>query len=311
MTPRERPMLSVVICVRNGADCLRAQLDALAAQEDSPSFELIVVDNGSSDDTVEVYESWRAGDIGAVSTTALVDASDQVGIARARNAGARHARTGVIAFCDADDVVAPGWVSAAHAAMAAGAQAVGGEIRTLQPGGRRDDTVLLGTLDGVSSREGGLTVFRGCNFAVTANAFRLAGGFDESLPPYGCDDVDICLRLHARGVPIDFSNQMIVYYAVTTGVLRRMRRAFRTGIAQACLWYRHPRVYGPIAGLAALAWRIPSEAVRASRLPGSAGTRVLAGLRRGAAAAGELYGVLAWVRGGRLAGPRYFREKEG
>lgn len=130
-----RPEVSVIICVRNGARTIRRQLDALDAQVDHPPFEVIVVDNGSTDDTVAVVERWlrERGPVDAPGH--LVDASTRPGIPYARNQGALAARGRLLAYCDADDRVHPRWVGAMHRALARDG-IVGGRIEGISPSGK-------------------------------------------------------------------------------------------------------------------------------------------------------------------------------
>src|SRR4051794_8949553 len=111
--PRGQPRLvSVVVPVRDGCSVLGDQLDAIGRQEYLGEWELVVADNGSSDSSASIARTWIAQNgIGR-----LVDASGRRGPGYARNAGARAARGDFLAFCDADDAVATGWLRALVAA---------------------------------------------------------------------------------------------------------------------------------------------------------------------------------------------------
>ena len=102
------PELSVVIPVRDAAATIEDQIDALLGQEWDRPWELVVVDNGSHDATQTIVERYADRD----DRVRLVDASDRPGVAHCRNVGIRAARADAIAMCDADDVVAPGWLRA-------------------------------------------------------------------------------------------------------------------------------------------------------------------------------------------------------
>jgi glycosyltransferase involved in cell wall biosynthesis len=121
---RERPALvSVVIPVLNGERYIRDQLEALERQTYDGQFEVVVVDNGSTDRTLEIVESFGA----RLPWLRVADASAQRGLNHARNRGAQAAAGDFIAFCDADDRVDPGWL-AAMAEAARGADIVGGAL---------------------------------------------------------------------------------------------------------------------------------------------------------------------------------------
>src|SRR6476469_9739853 len=99
--------LTVVIAARDAQATLGEQLDALSAQEWDGAWEVLVVDNGSSDATCPMVEAAAA----TWPALRLLVATDGVGPAFARNTGARAAAGRGLVFCDADDVVAPGWVA--------------------------------------------------------------------------------------------------------------------------------------------------------------------------------------------------------
>ena len=108
----QAPEVSVIICALNAASSLPRQLKALENQETDLPYEVILVDNGSEDDTRDVMEAWAQEPREDKFTVKVVDASATPGIPAARNAGARAASGRVLAFCDADDEVSPQWVQA-------------------------------------------------------------------------------------------------------------------------------------------------------------------------------------------------------
>ena len=108
------PLISVVVPVRNGMPWLEHQLRALSAQEVPVGWEVMVADNGSEDGTRACVERWSERD----PRIHLVDASSRRGAAAARNIGVQSARGSLLAFCDADDVVRPGWIASMWAALA-------------------------------------------------------------------------------------------------------------------------------------------------------------------------------------------------
>ena len=114
------PVVSVVVPAFDAESTLGEQLGALAGQVGAPVFEVLVCDNGSRDGTAGVVWSFVGRSVGSVawSGVRLVDASVRRGPAAARNVGAGRARGEFLVFCDADDVVSPGWVAALHAGLA-------------------------------------------------------------------------------------------------------------------------------------------------------------------------------------------------
>jgi GT2 family glycosyltransferase len=103
---------SVVIPTRSRAARLDALLSSLAAQTVAPDeFEIVVVDNGSTDWTVDVVGAWQERNPHVRLVTEPV-----VGVSRARNAGTAAAEAPIVAFLDDDVVADPGWLEALLAA---------------------------------------------------------------------------------------------------------------------------------------------------------------------------------------------------
>lgn len=100
--------VSVIICAHNEERYLPAQLRALRSQEWDGEWEVVVVDNRSSDTTAEIVAAQAAQD----SRFRLVRAEDRAGQSYAMNVGGRATRSKWLAFCDADDVVGAGWLAA-------------------------------------------------------------------------------------------------------------------------------------------------------------------------------------------------------
>jgi glycosyltransferase involved in cell wall biosynthesis len=103
--------VSVIVPFRNADPYFRDQLEALASQDFEGTWEVVVVNNGSRDESRAVAESFADR-----LNLHIVDAGDRPGAAYATNVGVRHASGRKLIFVDADDEVAPGYL----AAMAAG-----------------------------------------------------------------------------------------------------------------------------------------------------------------------------------------------
>ncbi|MBB1517124.1 glycosyltransferase family 2 protein [Tessaracoccus sp. MC1679] len=225
--------VSVIICVRNGATTLRRQLDALSAQVGAPAFEVIISNNGSTDGTQGIAEEWASNALGAVAAAQIIDSGQQPGIPFARNAGARAARGRLLAYCDADDAVKPGWV-AAHAAMIQSGLG-GGRVEAYRP----DGTAEIGAFSDSLMATTYLPHVPGCNFSITRDAFFDVGGFDESLPPYGCDDLEFSWRVQERGYPISYVADAVVRFSITPRT-RVVKKEFLMAKARIAVAARHP-----------------------------------------------------------------------
>ncbi len=187
-------MVSVVVPTHDRAAYLAVALDSLNAQDIEAPYEVIVVDDGSADNTLTVTR--RAG-------ARYIRLSHARGVNAARNEGARVASSGLIAFVDDDVYAPPGWLNALveGAAEYPEAEAFGGPIRARLEGpapracGRELPPIT--TLDlGPEDREAQLVW--SANMLVRRSAIGRVGEFDETLPTGG-DEEEWLRRLRANG----------------------------------------------------------------------------------------------------------------
>lgn len=179
---------SVVIATKDRAALLDAALASLRAQEDAPEYELVVVDNGSSDATPDVARQHGAA-------YAFVAAPNR---GKARNAGIALASGDAIVFVD-DDVVTPPHFLAAHAKAHRDEifpLAVSGPILNVPDASQRPEPTAANF-----SR----AFFVTCNVSVRAASLRAVGGFDEAFDLYGWEDTELGARLRAHGVRRGFA----------------------------------------------------------------------------------------------------------
>nr|WP_275436641.1 glycosyltransferase [Helcobacillus sp. ACRRO] len=199
------PEVSVIIPCFNAAATLPMQLEALFTQEDAPPFEIIVVDNRSTDDLGAVVAA--ASPPPGVSLH-LVHADAIGGAGYARNVGMAAARADLLMFCDADDVVSRWWV--AHGIQAfREADVWSGSCLPVPDAdfGRGVNAVrdMIGDSPEwiPSVREQDHTSFpilMGGDFGATAEALRRIGGFDVTIPAGG-EDNDFAIRAVRAGYP--------------------------------------------------------------------------------------------------------------
>jgi glycosyltransferase involved in cell wall biosynthesis len=243
--------VSVIMCVHNGAGTITDQLAALAAQDYSGPWELLVVDNLSTDRTREIVEALA----GRVPSLRVIEANDRLGLAYARNVGAKAAHGQVLAFCDADDVADPGWLSALVEGMGR-ADLVGGalELELLNSGlaqywrgmfPERLDWPYLGYLPYVV----------GANFAVRREAFEAVDGCDERFITCG-DDVDLAWRIQRAGGRLVFSPGPVMHYRLREDLRGVMRQRYRYGMVEALLRRKYSDSVPP------LDWRLRLHSIR-------------------------------------------------
>jgi glycosyltransferase AglI len=236
---------SVVIPVLNGAAGLQATLDAIAKQEDAPTFEVIVVDNGSTDDTVATAERHELG--------VRVLREPAPGPYAARNTGMAHAEGRVIVLTDADCLPVPRWLRAGVDAVDGGHELVGGRITQRAT---REDASMWERYDrGTYLDQEAFVTEQG--FAATANLFVLAavvdaiGGFRPELTASG--DLEFGHRATDNGYRLG--------YSVDAAVLHEPRTTFRDS------WRLHRKLGCGFAELAAAGLRGPMRHDVALRIP--------------------------------------------
>lgn len=289
LVPVAEPAVSVVIPVRNGAQTLGEQLEALATQRFDLPFEVLVCDNGSTDATVAVARSFA----GRIPGLAVVDASGRPGAAHARNAGARAARGAVLAFCDADDVVCPDWLASMVAAAATGGVVAGVHEEVSLNDDLSRAWVPAADTDPMRRHLGFLPCASSSNMAIRRSLHDSLGGWDESFARG--EDVDLCWRAILGGADLVVARDAVVHYRFRRDLRGAVRQAVQTGLTDVLLYrtFRsasfvpHRRstvkawawivVHAPLA-LTSPAWRgrwLRAAGYRAGRLRGCVRYRVL------------------------------------
>ena len=167
-------MISVAIPARNAAATIAEQLLAVLGQQGVGDFEVVVADNGSTDATATIVASIAQRD----ARIRLIDAAAESGEPGARNAAAEACEGSYIAFCDADDVVRPGWLAAILNEFILGAHGVNVV---------REQWLLNPELQRIGAPQYRMNNWlAGGAFAVTRDLYRELDGFDVTLP-YGAD----------------------------------------------------------------------------------------------------------------------------
>ncbi|WP_432508837.1 glycosyltransferase [Kineococcus auxinigenes] len=219
------PQVSVVIPALNAARTLGVQLEALARQRTERSFEVVVADNGSSDGTRELVESFAP----RFTSLRWVDASARTGSNVARNTGTAAARAQAVLLCDADDEVDPDWLETMAAALES-ADAVGGRLDRVKLNG--EYIQAWGTPhghSGISSQLDFLPRPIGANAGFRKQVWQELGGFNEQYVRGGTE-TEFFWRLQLRGHTLQDVPGSLVHY--------RMRSSFRAGVRQMYIWGR-------------------------------------------------------------------------
>ncbi|NTV38904.1 MAG: glycosyltransferase [Demequinaceae bacterium] len=212
--------VSVIIAAFDAERTLGEQLAAMSRQRVPFHWELLLCDNGSTDGTMALARSWQD----RLPQLNLVDASARRGAGAARNTGASVARAPLLAFCDADDVVADDWLlrmqrALQHATVVAGA----GETALLNPPGQAS---VSWSVDTVITKPywPEYPAAASSNLGVRAVAFAEVGGFDESLRTG--EDIDLCWRIQLAGGTLSRQPEVVVHIRKRVGLLPVFRQAY-------------------------------------------------------------------------------------
>jgi glycosyltransferase involved in cell wall biosynthesis len=195
--------ISVAIATRDRAGFLERALASLALQQNAPPFEVLVVDNGSSDGTKAVAERFARGEL---DLRYLYEAQPNRG--KARNRAIAVARGDLIAFCDDDVQAPPGWLAAHVAAHGERSTVVNGPILNVASFDERPKPAV---------RNYSRAFLCTCNASVPREALQQAGGFDESFDLYGWEDTELGVRLSEAGVLWKFAWDAYIWHVKTPG----------------------------------------------------------------------------------------------
>jgi glycosyltransferase involved in cell wall biosynthesis len=234
-----RIKLSVIIPAYNAGSTISQQLEALRLQEWSKPWEVVVVNNRSTDNTVEVVNSFR----GKIPSLRVIDAPEKAGPAYALNRGVRESRGEWLAFCDADDVVSDGWVAAMGDALAEH-ELVSGPFET----GR------LNTHDfqrhRLNPQPCGIQEYcyppylqhaATANLGVRRYVFDALGGFDETM--LALQDTDFCWRAQLNGVKLVAVPDAVLHYRFRSDITGLVKQAFSYAVNNVRI-YKKYRAHG-------------------------------------------------------------------
>ena len=212
----ERCELSVVIACYNGAKTLPVQLEALAAQKWTHPWEVVLAENGSTDGSGELARSFPMANL------RVIDASARRGQPFALNTGVRAARGRLIALCDADDEVAPGWLAGMgealrqHEFVACSMDHTRLNPEWLQWPQQKTELQRLWYPPYLPHAAGATLGF-------SRTLFDALGGFDEALPYL--HDTEFCIQAQLRGTPLVFVDTAVVHYRRRDSLRSHFRQA--------------------------------------------------------------------------------------
>lgn len=215
--------LTVIIPARNEALLLGEQLDALLAQEWDGKWDVIVVDNGSTDATASVV----AGYVELDPRVRYLLAADKANQSYAANSAVRLSTAGAVVFCDADDVVGDGWLAAIADGLSEHAVVTGPNlVDQLNPPWLADSRGRSGDQP-VGTFAGIFPLVRGNNYGVRREVWSITGPLSEDVGVVA--DQEFSLRCWLHGVEVVGLPGAIVHYRYRDDPRSLWRQGFNYG----------------------------------------------------------------------------------
>ena len=265
--PPAVPAATVVLPTRDRHASLRRALIALAAQETARTWELVIVDDGS---TPPVSEA----DLPAGLPAVRVLPTGGVGPAQARNAGLGAATGDVVLFTDDDTEPAPTWIDAALAFLDDAPEHVGVEGPVASP--------PYDPLFGMSLRATSPGQYWTCNVGFRRPVLQRLSGFYEGFPFAHCEDLDLAYRALEHG-PIGWAEAMRIVHHPRALSFAELADRGRLTVSEIDLFARHRERFGRMRRVPARAFPLVSSigflrimATEARRAPLRRGPRALA-----------------------------------
>ena len=233
----EWPRMSVIVCVYNGESTIRDCCEGLI-ELDYPDFEVIIIDDGSTDDTAAIAAEYGFR---------IISTPNQ-GLSRARNIGLEAADGEIVAYTDGDARPDPHWLGYLALSFSSSDHVGIGGWNIAPPGDGWIAACVANAPGGpvhvlLSDREA--EHIPGCSMAFRAAALREIGGFDERYRTAG-DDVDVCWRLQERGWTLGFSPAAMVWHHNRNSIKAYWRQQEGYGKAEAMLEEKWPEKYNVV-----------------------------------------------------------------
>jgi glycosyltransferase involved in cell wall biosynthesis len=227
--------LSVIVPAYNAQETIGLTLTALVEQDFQGQYEIIVVDDGSSDQTAQVIRSFPR---------VIYIHQSNAGPAAARNIGAKEAQGQVLAFTDSDCIPHKDWLS----------KLLNGFVTS-------DVGVVMGSY-GIANDQSRLAwcvykeilfrherllsdfpkVFGSYNFCILKNMFDQVGGFDLSYRNASGEDNDLSYKINSAGYRIYFERKALVDHHHPTQITKYLKEQFRHGFWRVSMYASHPKM---------------------------------------------------------------------
>jgi len=235
------PRISVVVCSYNGSrtidECCKGLLNL-----EYPNYEVIIVDDGSSDATAAIVGGYGFR---------VISSTENQGLSNARNTGLEAATGEIVAYLDDDACPDPHWLTYLAADFLS-TEHVGVGGPTIPPPGDGPIADCVANSPGnpthvlLSDQEA--EHIPGCNIAFRKAALEAIGGFDTQFRIAG-DDVDVCWRLQQRGWSLGFSPNALVWHHCRDSVKAYWKQQLNYGKAEAMLEMKWPEKFNTFGQL--------------------------------------------------------------
>ncbi len=228
------PSVSIIIPVYNGAATIAQAIERSLAQVYSGTKEVVVVDDGSTDNTAAVVSSYPV----------VYLKQENAGPASARNLGAKHAKGDVFVFTDADCLPEPGWLSLMIAGFNSNdTGSVCGSYAIANP----EEQLARVIHDEILFRHHRLMpefprAFGSYNVAIRADLFRSVGGFNAVYRNASGEDNDLSYKILAAGQKIHFLKGALVAHYHQTRLFKYLQEQFRHGFWRVKMYQDHARM---------------------------------------------------------------------
>lgn len=232
----KKPFVSVIVPVHNRPIEIKACLDSLM-QIDYPAdrYEVIVVDDASSDSTPQVIHSYDVR---------LIPLKENKKAAFCRNLGAEHAEGDILAFIDSDCTADPSWLNRLVPSFNDDAVGiVGGSIDSYFTTSSLDryeqvkSSLIIGNRIKRSRDEDRTFYVPSCNLLIRKSLFLAVGGFDRNLVVG--EDVDLCWRVQDKGHKIEFRPDGVIFHRHRNTIRAFCKRRFEYGTSEPLLQTLH------------------------------------------------------------------------
>jgi glycosyltransferase involved in cell wall biosynthesis len=222
--------LSVILPCFNGATTIAVQLEALTRQQWAGGWELIVVNNGSTDSSMDIVERYRGRLPPVTIVDAYVPGTPRLGVPHSYNVGINAATGDAFVFCEADDEVAPGWLAAMGHALSRH------DFVAARLDHRKLNADWLHPSSGDGYQGAGLArmdqaphffMASACGFGLSRSLVDKLGALSTDFPI--AHDAEYCWRAQQAGYTLHFEPDALVHYREKSDLKDRFRQGQNWG----------------------------------------------------------------------------------